>query len=73
MPRAGFEPATTGDIPAKSLTPHSFFFRPVAFTASCRRSKRIVSEDELERYLARGLDVQTMLPSGRMLIRRVVA
>jgi integrase len=32
--------------------------------------KEIVSEDELERYLAEGWDVQTVLPSGKILIRR---
>jgi hypothetical protein len=32
--------------------------------------KKIVSEDELERYLAEGWDVQTVLPSGKILIRR---
>lgn len=33
--------------------------------------KRIVSEGELERYLAEGWDVQTVLLSGRILIRKV--
>jgi len=33
--------------------------------------KRIVDEDELERYLAEGWDVQTVLPSGRILIKKV--
>jgi len=32
--------------------------------------KKIVGEDELERYLAQGWDVQTILPSGRILIRK---
>ncbi|MDJ0270878.1 MAG: hypothetical protein NXY59_10170 [Aigarchaeota archaeon] len=32
--------------------------------------KRIVSEEELEKYLAEGWDVQTVLPSGRILIRK---
>jgi integrase len=32
--------------------------------------KRIVGEGELERYLAEGWDVQTVLPSGRVLVRR---
>jgi hypothetical protein len=32
--------------------------------------KKIVSESELERYLAQGWDVQTILPSGKILIRR---
>lgn len=32
--------------------------------------KKIVSEDELERYLADGWDVQTVLTSGRILIRK---
>ena len=32
--------------------------------------KKIVSEDELEHYLAEGWDVQTVLPSGKILIRR---
>ncbi|MBS7638800.1 hypothetical protein KEJ49_08000, partial [Candidatus Bathyarchaeota archaeon] len=32
--------------------------------------KRVISEDELERYLAEGWDVQTVLPSGRILIRK---
>jgi hypothetical protein len=33
--------------------------------------RRIVCEDKLERYLAEGWDVQTVLPSGRILIRRL--
>ena len=33
--------------------------------------KKIVDEDELERYLAEGWDVQTVLPSGRILIRKM--
>jgi len=32
--------------------------------------KKIIDEDELERYLANGWDVQTVLPSGRILIRK---
>lgn len=32
--------------------------------------KQIVSEAELEQYLADGWDVQTVLPSGRILIHR---
>lgn len=32
--------------------------------------KKIVSEDELAQYLADGWDVQTMLPSGRILIKK---
>jgi len=32
--------------------------------------KKIVSEEELERYLAEGWDVQTVLPSGKILISR---
>jgi hypothetical protein len=32
--------------------------------------KKIVSEDELEHYLAEGWDVQTVLPSGKILIRK---
>ena len=32
--------------------------------------KKIVGEDELERYLAEGWDVQTVLPSGKILIRK---
>ena len=32
--------------------------------------KKIVSEDELETYLADGWDVQTVLPSGKVLMRR---
>jgi len=35
--------------------------------------KKIVSEDDLERYLAEGWDVQTVLPSGRILIRKTAA
>jgi len=73
VPRAGFEPATSGDIPRVIPKPHLLFFRYVAFLASCRRSKKIVSEDELERYLAEGWDVQTVLPSGRILIRKIAA
>jgi hypothetical protein len=33
--------------------------------------RRIVCEDELERYLAEGWNAQTVLPSGRILIRRL--
>jgi integrase len=33
--------------------------------------KKIISEDELEHYLAEGWDVQTVLPSGKILIRRI--
>jgi len=33
--------------------------------------KKIVCEEELERYLAEGWDVQTVLPSGRILIRKL--
>jgi len=32
--------------------------------------KKIVSEKELERYLAEGLDVQTVLPSGKIVVRK---
>lgn len=32
--------------------------------------KKIVDEDELEEYLASGWDVQTVLPSGRILIKK---
>lgn len=32
--------------------------------------KKIIDEDELERYLTEGWDVQTVLPSGRILIRK---
>jgi hypothetical protein len=32
--------------------------------------KKIVDEEELQRYLAEGWDVQTVLPSGKILIRR---
>jgi hypothetical protein len=33
--------------------------------------KKVIDEAELERYLAEGWDVQTVLPSGRILIRRL--
>jgi hypothetical protein len=33
--------------------------------------KKVIDEVELERYLADGWDVQTVLPSGRIFIRRV--
>lgn len=33
--------------------------------------KKIVMEDELPRYLAEGWDVQTVLPSGKILIRKL--
>jgi site-specific recombinase XerD len=33
--------------------------------------KKIVSEDELEHYLAEGWDVQTVLPSGKILIKKI--
>jgi hypothetical protein len=32
--------------------------------------QRIIREDELERHLAEGWDVQTVLPSGRILVRK---
>jgi integrase len=32
--------------------------------------KKVVDEDKLERYLAQGWDVQTVLPSGKILIRK---
>lgn len=32
--------------------------------------KKIINESELERYLAEGWDVQTLLPSGKILIRK---
>jgi hypothetical protein len=32
--------------------------------------KKIINEGELERYLAEGWDVQTLLPSGKILIRK---
>jgi hypothetical protein len=32
--------------------------------------KKIISESELERHLAQGWDVQTVLPSGKILIRK---
>jgi integrase len=34
--------------------------------------KKIVGEDELEHYLSEGWDVQTVLPSGRILIRKAI-
>lgn len=34
--------------------------------------KRIVAEEELEHYLAEGWDVQTVLPSGKILVRKEV-
>jgi|GEM_PF-1424147 hypothetical protein len=33
--------------------------------------KKVIKEDELEHYLAEGCDVHTVLPSGRILIRRL--
>jgi hypothetical protein len=33
--------------------------------------KKIVPEEELENYITEGWDVQTVLPSGRILIRRL--
>jgi len=33
--------------------------------------RKIISEKELKRYLADGWDVQTVLPSGRILIRKM--
>jgi hypothetical protein len=32
--------------------------------------KKIIGEDELERHLAEGWDVQTILPSGKILIKK---
>jgi len=32
--------------------------------------KKIIDEDELEQYLAKGWDVQTVLPSGKILIKK---
>jgi len=34
--------------------------------------KKVIKEDELEHYLAEGWDVHTVLPSGRILIRRLL-
>jgi integrase len=36
-----------------------------------RDPKKVIKEDQLERYLAQGWDVQTVLPSGRILIRKI--
>ena len=33
--------------------------------------KKIVNEGELENYLTEGWDVQNILPSGRILIKRI--
>jgi integrase len=35
-----------------------------------RDPKKVVKEDQLEHYLAQGWDVQTVLPSGKILIRK---
>jgi hypothetical protein len=35
-----------------------------------RNPHRIIGEDELEKHLAEGWNVQTILPSGRILIRK---
>jgi hypothetical protein len=35
-----------------------------------RDPKKIVGESELENYLTKGWDVQTVLPSGRILIKK---
>lgn len=32
--------------------------------------KKVIKEDKLEKHLAEGWDVQTVLPSGKILIRR---
>jgi hypothetical protein len=32
--------------------------------------KKVIKEDELERYLDQGWDVQTVLPSGKILVRK---
>ncbi|MHA1207841.1 MAG: hypothetical protein ACTSSA_02525 [Candidatus Freyarchaeota archaeon] len=37
-----------------------------------RDPKKIINENELENHLAEGWDVQTILPSGRILIKRVM-
>jgi hypothetical protein len=68
MPRAGFEPAATGDIPAKSLNPTPSFL-------ACSLSGKFVVDlrgllADFERYLAEGLRCSDVLPSGRILIRR---
>ena len=34
--------------------------------------KKIIDEGELERYLTEGRDVQTVLPSGRILIKKTI-
>jgi len=34
--------------------------------------KKIVTEDELPKYLADEWDVQTVLPSGKILIRKIL-
>jgi hypothetical protein len=35
-----------------------------------RDPKKVIKEDQLEHYLAQGWDVQTVLPSGKILIRK---
>ena len=37
-----------------------------------RDPKKVILEAELERYLADGWNVQTVLPSGRILIKREI-
>jgi len=46
--------------------------KPVKIKISKENSdpKKIIDEDELENYLAEGWDVQTVLPSGKILIKR---
>ena len=47
--------------------------KPIKIEASHKKDedpKKIVSEGELERYLREGWDVQTVLPSGKILIRK---
>ena len=37
----------------------------------CGDPKKIVREEDLERYLKEGWDIHTILPSGKIVIRRV--
>jgi integrase/recombinase XerD len=46
--------------------------QPPTPNKSANDPKKIISEEELEHYLAEGWDVQTVLPSGKILVKKAV-
>ena len=46
--------------------------KPLNLKTNNNDPKKIISEEELEHYLAEGWDVQTILPSGKILVRKAL-